>query len=64
MNNERNMKNQQIETAIKFYETRKNEILVNIDLDNSISADRVIKYGKELESIAFKLDALFIAKNN
>ena len=58
------MENRKIDKAIRFYKDQKNEILVNIDLNNSISDYQVIKYGKELEAIALKLDALFIAKNN
>lgn len=58
------MDDKKIDKAIRFYKDQKNEILVNIDLNNSISADLVIKYGKDLEAIALKLDALFIAKNN
>ena len=58
------MDDKKIDKAIRFYKDQKNEILINIDLNNSISDHQVIKYGKDLEAIALKLDALFIAKNN
>ena len=58
------MDDKKIDKAIRFYKDQKNEILVNIDLNNSISDYQVIEYGKNLEAIALKLDALFFAKNN
>ena len=58
------MDNGKIDKAISFYGNEKYKILVDIELYEDVSSDFIIKRGKDLEAIAFKLDALFIAKNN
>ena len=56
--------NEKIDRAIRFYEDQKNEILYYLDGNENLSADLIIKNGKDLELIATKIDALFVAKNN
>jgi len=63
--------NKQIEIAIEYYKERKEEILDFINKKDPLpnrkhrlGSDIIISNGKELEQIALKLDALFIAKNN
>ena len=60
----------QIETVIEYYEDYREEILNFINKKDEfgrkhrLGSDVIIAKGKELEAIALKLDALFVAKNN
>ena len=62
--------NKKINTAIEYYIDQREEILNFINKKDELNrkhrlgSDIIISKGKELEAITFKLDALFIAKNN
>lgn len=64
------MENRKIQRSIEFYESIRNEILDFINKKDELNrkhrlgSDIIISKGKELESIALKLDALILAKHN
>ena len=59
-----------IDLAIQYYKDHREEILDFINRPDELGrkhrldSDIIIKKGKDLEAIAFKLEALRVAKNN
>ena len=52
---------QKIENALTYYETKQREILKVVNSDKILSVEDVIKFGKEMAVIEYKLTALEVA---
>jgi hypothetical protein len=53
-----------IDAAIEYYASRTERIQKKINSSSNLSIDQIIKYGKELSVLEYKLTALEIAKEN
>lgn len=54
----------QINTALKYYEIKQQEILDIVNSNNSLTVDEIIHYGEEMAIIENKITALEVAKEN
>ena len=54
----------QINTALKYYEIKQQEILNKVNSTNSLTVDEIIHYGEEMAIIENKITALEVAKEN
>jgi hypothetical protein len=53
-----------IDIAIAYYTKKGEDIIKNVNSNNSLTADEIINYGEEMAIIEYKLTALEVAKEN
>jgi len=53
-----------IDIAIAYYTEKGEDIIKNVNSNNSLKADEIISYGAEIAIIEYKLTALEVAKEN
>ncbi|NRA91214.1 MAG: hypothetical protein HRU26_00770 [Psychroserpens sp.] len=54
----------QINTALKYYEIKQQEILDIVNSNNALTVEDIIHYGEEMAIIENKITALEVAKEN
>ena len=54
----------QINTALKYYEIKQQEILDIVNSNNVLTVEDIIHYGEEMAIIENKITALEVAKEN
>ena len=58
------MKNLQINRAIEHYLEEKESLIDFFNNRHNLNEDVIVSKAKELEIVIYKLEALFVAKNN